>query len=83
MESKRKKLIADFKSDKNKNYDGIELSYSYFHFIGGNPKWFCRIWRKNWIDQLRKKSFGQSYGKNKFEAYRKALIDLNTNVYER
>lgn len=47
-------------------------------WVGGNPPWFCRIWRKNWLDRISRgsKDFGESYGKNKFEAYKKALSDL-------
>jgi hypothetical protein len=73
---KRKRLFAEYRSEKNKNFDVIELGFSCLHFISGNPKWFCRIWKKNWL-RSAKKSFGQSYGKNKFEAYRLALKDLH------
>lgn len=74
------KLFAEFKNNKSPNYDTIELCYSVFHFISGNPRWFCRIWHKTWLDQVAKgkKDFGESYGSNKFEAYRKALKDLGS-----
>lgn len=70
-------LYKDYISNKNQNFYHIELSYSLFYFISSNPRWFCRIWRKDWVKKTYLKSFGNSYGKTKFEAYRKALIDLN------
>jgi len=54
----------------------VELQYSAFHLLSGESKWFCRIWKKGWFDRLYEKSYGESFGKNKFEAYRKALINL-------
>ena len=33
-----------------------------------SERWFCRVWIKY--------DYGHSYGRNKFEAYRKAIIDL-------
>lgn len=75
---KRWRLFAEYRSEKNTNFDTIELAFSCLHFISGNYKWFCRIWDKDWIDKIGrgKKEFGESYGKNKFEAYRLALKDL-------
>lgn len=73
------KMFADFSSEKNKNFDHVQLSFSCLYFVSGNPSWFCRIWRKNWLDCIgtSQKEFGQSYGRNKFEAYRLAFKDLN------
>ena len=75
---KRRRLFAEYRSEKNPNFDTIELAFSCLHFISGNYRWFCRIWDKDWIDKIGrgKKEFGESYGKNKFEAYRLALKDL-------
>lgn len=72
----KKKLTAEYFHRETKDFDLIELHFSVFGILGGNPRWFCRIWKINWVKQYGK-SFGESYGKNKFEAYRKALIDLN------
>lgn len=44
--------------------DAIELQFSIFHFLYGNPVWFCRIWRGF--------KYTESYGKNKFQAFKKA-----------
>ena len=71
-----KMLDASFVRREHKEFESIRLSYSVLHIIGGNPLWFCRIWRKDWIKKLPMKQYGESYGKNKFEAYRKALKDL-------
>lgn len=73
-------LFRHYISHKNKNFDTVELAYSALHFIGGNPVWFCRIWNRDWIDNLPA-DFGESYGGNKFEAYRLALKDLNRKIY--
>jgi len=72
-------LYKDFISKKNKQFDTIELAYSVFFCLSGNYRWFCRVWKKDWVEHIRygSKEFGESYGKNKFEAYRKALADLN------
>lgn len=64
----------------NKEFETIGLSYSVLHFLNGEPRWFCRIWRKDWVKKLPMKEYGESYGKNKFEAYRKALKDLDKDV---
>lgn len=47
------------------NKRGVELSYSALMFLSGNPSWFCRIW----VGRERK----ESYGKTKYDAYRRAL----------
>jgi len=75
---KRRRMFAEYRSEKNPNFDTIELAFSCLHFISGNYRWFCRIWDKDWIDKIGrgKKEFGESYGRNKFEAYRLALKDL-------
>ena len=74
-----KKWFAEFKSEKDKIFDQVELTYSCLMFR--REKWFCRIWHKDWLDRIGrgKKEFGESYGLNKFEAYRKALNDLTNN----
>lgn len=69
------KPFYDVRSERNKEFDHIELGYSCLMWISGNHSWFCRIWRKNWLNS-RGKMFGESYGRNKFEAYRLALKDL-------
>lgn len=72
-----KLLFWDKRSEKNKSFDHIELCYSAFMWVSGNHPWFCRIWAKDWIDKFDdEKMFGESYGRNKFEAYRLALKDL-------
>ena len=73
-------MFADYKSKKNKNYDNIQLGYSCLMFLSGNYSWFCRVWRKDLINSIGtgRKTFGQSYGKNKFQAYRLAIKDLNS-----
>ena len=64
--------------NNTKYFDVIELHYSCLHFLSGNHFWFCRIWDKGWIRKYgNQKCYGQAYGKNKFEAYRNALKDLN------
>lgn len=70
------KLFAQFRSEKNKNFDSVELCYSII--MQGGGKWFCRIWHKDWLKKVNsgKLEYGESYGKNKFEAYRKALNNL-------
>lgn len=41
-----------------------ELTYSFWHFLSGNKRWFCRIWVNHY--------YYDAFGSNKFEAYRKA-----------
>lgn len=75
-----KKCFAEFKSNKNLNYETVYLYFSCLHFLSGNHCWFCRIWDKNWIDKIGRKfykEYGESYGRNKFEAYRLAVKNLN------
>lgn len=55
------KLYMSYRSNDGR----VELTYSFFHFLSGNPVWFCRVW-----DGFKIK--GESYGKNKFESYRLA-----------
>lgn len=68
------KFFADYRSEKNRSFDHIELSFSCLYWISGNDQWFCRIWKKDWIGEP--KYCGWSYGKNKFQAYRLALKNL-------
>ncbi len=65
----------------NKNHERVELYYSCLHFISGNQRWYCRIWAEDWMDRLisNEKVLGESYGRNKFEAYRLALNDLRNS----
>ena len=74
------RIFKEFISQKNKKFNHIQLAYSCLYCISGNDSWFCRIWKKNWIEAIgrHEKEFGESYGKNKFEAYRSALKDLNS-----
>jgi hypothetical protein len=71
------KFFAYFRHDNTLEFETIELQFSCLHKLSGNERWFCRIWRKDWIELLPKREFGESYGKTKFEAYRKAIINLN------
>lgn len=75
------KMFAEYTNYESPNFDSVQLSFSCLYFISGNHKWFCRIWEKDWISQItrRKKYFGEAYGRNKFEAYRLALKDLELN----
>ena len=50
----------------------IELTYSFLHFVSGNPVWFCRIWEGFYCHE--------SYGKTKFEAYRLAKKDWQQSL---
>lgn len=65
---------------KGKEYSEVEMQYSIYHLLLGNPVWWCRIWQTDWIECVKsgKKELGQAYGKTKFEAYRNALKDLTT-----
>ncbi len=69
------RLFANFKNEYNPNYNEVELFYSYLNY----PHWYCRIWSKDWLTKIKcgQKECGESHGKTKFEAYRKALNDLN------
>jgi len=71
-------LFKDFTTRENPRFGCIELAYSAFFWVSGNPCWFCRIWHKNWINRVAYglKEFGESYGRTKFEAYHKALKDM-------
>lgn len=46
----------------NHEFKTIELYYSIFY---GRNKWFCRVWKGFY--------YSESYGYNKFNAYRKAV----------
>ena len=70
------KLTAEFINEKHKDFDRIELYFSVFHFISGNPRWYCRVWKKDWVNKLDTQYWGESYAKNKFEAYRNAVKSL-------
>lgn len=71
-------LFKYFTSNKDKRFDHVNLQYSWWHWISGNPPWFARVWRLNWIDNIKYglKSWGDSYGKTKYEALRNAIEDL-------
>ncbi len=74
------KPFADFRSKKNQKYDLIELHYSCLFFLSRNPKWFCRIWKRDWVSMYGKTfddMVGEAYGRNKFEAYRNAVKNLD------
>ena len=53
-----------------------ELQYSIAHFISGNHRWFCRFHKEVGFSTR----CGWAYGKNKFQAYRLALKDLNREI---
>ncbi len=57
----------------------IELYFSIWAYLFGNKIWFCRIWK----DYLRHIVEGESYGNNKYEAFRKAKSNLNTSMIKR
>ncbi len=57
----------------------IELYFSIWHFLSGNKFWFCRIWK----DYLMHIVEGESYGNNKFEAFRKAKANLKISMTKR
>ena len=63
--------MITYKFFKKKN---VELTYSFWTFLSGNPSWFCRIWNKNWLTSHI--PYGESYGTNKFQAYRQALKNM-------
>ena len=46
-------------------FNTVELYYSVFHIIGGNKKWYCRVWKGF--------NYSGAYADNKFDAYRKAV----------
>lgn len=63
------KLFYYYKKEVQANENkisSVEIQYSIFHLLAFNPVWFCRIW-------FGDKSFSHSYGRTKFEAYRKAI----------
>lgn len=68
------RLYKEFTSDNNPHVEKVYLTYSAL-FFGHGGKWFCRMWRKNWIDNILNpiSDFEESYGKTKFEAYRKTM----------
>lgn len=70
-------LYKRFVSERGIKFYRIELQFSILQWLGFHNKWFCRVWQKNWNKySMGRKPFGQSYGKNKFEAFRLALKDL-------
>lgn len=71
-------ITANFVS-KTDTGNKVELYFSCLHVLVRNHKWFCRIWLKDWRHEIRagKRYIGEAYGKNKFEAYRLALNNLN------
>lgn len=62
-------LYKKFK--KEKKHTRIRLTYSALAWLGGNPKWFCRVWSigNTGIPFIK----GEAYHKNKFTAYRMAM----------
>jgi hypothetical protein len=63
----------DFRSYKNKDFDCVELFYRCFR----TKKWYCRIWRKDWVNNFQAYPFAGDCGKNKHEAYRNAVKKIN------
>lgn len=66
MNKQKKKCFASFYGRTENGEIEVELHYSWLMFLSGNQRWFCRFWNGYYI-------VGESYGKTKFEAYRKAL----------
>lgn len=60
-----KKIVLYKYFKKESDYNLIELTYSFWHFLSGNSRWFCRIWTEG--------HYTDSYGKTKYEAFRKAI----------
>lgn len=71
-------LFYEVYNRTHKDYYMVELHFSCLMWVSGNPLWFCRIWKKDWLTYPSVKWCGESYGKNKFEAYRLALKDFNS-----
>lgn len=74
------KASAEYIKRDSKDFYLIELSFTYWFPFREGDKWFCRLWKKDWIGCIRRgeKECGWAYGRNKFEAYRGALKDLNS-----
>lgn len=72
------RFVASYTSKSNPEFYLIELGYSVFHFLSGHDRWYCRIWHKNYPNSFRtfNESVGESFGKNKYQAYRSAVKDL-------
>lgn len=73
------RLFAQYSNRNHSDYYLIELSFSVLHFINGNPRWFCRIWKKDWLQTRTGRYYGYSYGITKYQAYRNALKQLHAN----
>lgn len=83
----RKRCFAEFKSRKvgNENLHKIYLSYSVLFCLSNNPRWFCRIYRDDWVDCIHRglghdDYCGESYGITKLDAYRKAFKIYQQNL---
>lgn len=63
--------------EEHHEFKRIELVYSFWHHVGGNPVWFCRIWKKREDMYSGEYPSGESYGRNKFKAYRLAVKEVN------
>lgn len=74
----KKKLHIHIVHRQHPEFHCIELGYSSFMWLSGNSPWFCRIWNRHWVKKPGNLSYGQAYGKSKFDAYRKALKDLKS-----
>ena len=74
-------LLKEMQKTKDgvNNINSIELSYSWFMFLSGNHRWFCRIWNTNDGFSLSK-IMSESYGKTKFQAYKNAL-EIHNNKF--
>ena len=75
-------IYGEYVSRKNPDFYKVELGYSYLHFLGCNPVWFCRVWHKDWPNRNMtiNEGWGEAYGRTKFEAYRLAVKKLNKEI---
>lgn len=69
-------LVKSFRKENILDFCTVELNYNYF----SKQKWFCRVWHKDWLNRIiqDKKEYGEGFGASKFEAYRNAVINIET-----
>lgn len=61
----------DIFKDNILGWSHIQLSTTCIFSVNGIG-WFCRVWKGS--------NFGHAYGKNKFEAYKKAVIHYDEYI---
>ncbi len=79
-------LFKQFKSARLCGPEGykipkVVLSYSVFD---GSGPWFCRIHEDDWENSIDRDDYGfrESYGKTKWQAYRRAMNNPLTKIGE-